>query len=777
MYIYKKMSKDSFIDEDFPPNENSLMGKSKEGVFLDPLESRHKVIKDSEIEWKRISEIIPKPVLYEGIISMKNAKYGRISFPYFFSVLSTLLSEYPSIIQQIILNKEYNKEGQYQVKLFVDGEFKIITIDDYFPVISGTNLFYFTRPSNFDIWVLIIEKAWAKINGGYLNIIDLWPGDLFKALTGFSFEELIHHKSKEEEVFNKLDRIKRLKGLAVSTTVDNKAVEEKGLFGYHTYIFEDILKLEDDKNNKMNIIKLRDIDNELGLNNTFRERKKLWSDKLKSKIDKNNKLDLDENEFLLSFEDFYKLFLRTDLCYMLTDGFTFSYEFEESQLLLPKVFNFAVKEDGMASISIFEKNWRYHRELRNVSHPTSLVIAQYDPSNQKIKKIYSKYENNEDVDIIETLSKGFYLVWAYKTTDPNENIISEEMIVRFCTQAKGSVDFVGDDNNFEVIKNIIFQYIKETNKSKIKNNDFFYDVSNSFDKSGLGYELVINPLTDIYQVWEVDSSEIYGFLTLPPHKNSKYELIVGYNDYQIILGIKRYKFGKHCFNIGVEGFVMKGGDKITKAVPKPNFSQFFSKSDENFHKIEENPTFSSSQITKIVKYPTLDHWEIFLDKHKAEYPLIVEELSQLGPLVDEELDLSVIHTNGDIYIGENEFGERFGRGAYIFTQEGTTYIGYWNQGLQFCRGKVYDKNNKLIYEGEYNKGFKEGKGVYNYYGGEKYEGMFVNGVREGKGTFYWKDGAKWEGSFKNDELNGEGRFYDGENTYEGTFKDGDLVEN
>lgn len=213
------MSKDSFIDEDFPPHEYSLMGKSKDGVFLDPVESRHKIIKDSEIEWKRISDIVAKPVIYEDIINMDSIKYGRISLNYFYSVLSELANKYPSIFTKIILTKDYNPNGKYEVKLYIDGEFKIITIDDYFPCIKGTNVYYFTRPSNFEIWPLLIEKAWAKVNGGYLNILNLWAGDIFKALTGFSFDELIHPQLNKEELFNEI--CNKIKEKYSNTIIDN----------------------------------------------------------------------------------------------------------------------------------------------------------------------------------------------------------------------------------------------------------------------------------------------------------------------------------------------------------------------------------------------------------------------------------------------------------------------------------------------------------------------------------------------------------------------------
>ena len=770
------MSKESFIDEDFPPNEYSLMGKSKDGKYLDPIESRHKIIKDSEVEWKRITDIIAKPVIYEDSININSIKYGRLSLNYFYSTLTALVREFPSIFTKIILSKECNSEGKYHVKLYIDGEFKIITIDDYFPCIKGTNICYFTRPSNFEIWPILIEKAWAKVNGGYLNIINLWAGDLFKALTGFTFEELIHQELSQEELFNKICNIKNNKGFAFALTNDNKEIEEKGLFVYHTYTIEDLEQLEIDKYKYVYIIKLKDSENKSNWTGDYSLDSNLWTNNLISKVNKGKK-ELNEGEFWISLEDFQKLFIRTDVCHMLNDGFAKYYKFQKDQFSTGKIFNLFVQEDGIISISIIEKNWRFHRELRNISHPTSLVIAEYDPSNNNIKNIYSNYESNEDLEITTNLKKGFYLIWAYKTSDPNERMDVENMSIKFCTSVKASVELIGDDKNFELIRNIIYQWVKEQNRDKIKTDDFFYDVSNSFDKSGIGYQLVINPLDNIYQIWKIDSSATQGFIILPPHKKTDFELTVGYKDYQIILGIKRYKYGKHFLNLGIEVNVSKGSQEPPKTIPKPNLDQFFSKDGNKLQIIKENPTFCSEEIKKLEKYPTLNHWELFLGKIKNKYPLITEELKKLGSLKEEQLDLIIIERNRYIYIGEADYGIRYGRGAYYFKNEGTLYIGYWDKGLQFAKGKVFDKNSKLIFEGEYKKGLKEGKGIYNYDGGEKYDGMFVNGLREGKGVFTWNDGAKWEGFFKNDELNGEGIIYEGNEKYKATYKDGDLVEN
>ena len=119
-------------------------------------------------------------------------KKSKIVTKYFQTTISSLIN-FPGLIEQIFLTKEYNEETSLiKMILFIDGEFQIIFLDDYFPVIKNTNIPYFTLNDNNDLWILLLEKAYAKINGSYENIIFGWPDNLFKTLTGFSTEFLIH---------------------------------------------------------------------------------------------------------------------------------------------------------------------------------------------------------------------------------------------------------------------------------------------------------------------------------------------------------------------------------------------------------------------------------------------------------------------------------------------------------------------------------------------------------------------------------------------------------
>lgn len=70
------------------------------------------------------------------------------------------------------------------IRVNVKGVQKEVLIDDYFPVYSHNNQFVYSRPINSeDIWLMLLEKVWAKINGCYSNIVVGYPHEV---LTTFS---------------------------------------------------------------------------------------------------------------------------------------------------------------------------------------------------------------------------------------------------------------------------------------------------------------------------------------------------------------------------------------------------------------------------------------------------------------------------------------------------------------------------------------------------------------------------------------------------------------
>ena len=150
--------------------------------------------------WKRPCEVYgDSPYKIYADVGPNDIKQGKCGDCYFLSSLSAL-AEYPERIEKIFLTKEINEAGCYAVSLFVNGERRTVVVDDYFPYDSHKETWAFSRPSEDkvsgtnvkEIWVLILEKAWAKVFGSYQRIEAGTAGEAFYPLTGCPHKYFIH---------------------------------------------------------------------------------------------------------------------------------------------------------------------------------------------------------------------------------------------------------------------------------------------------------------------------------------------------------------------------------------------------------------------------------------------------------------------------------------------------------------------------------------------------------------------------------------------------------
>jgi calpain-15 len=81
----------------------------------------------------------------------------------------SVLAEVPHRIMRMFITDVTNEFGVYAVKLTKNGEAREVVIDDYFPCYSYGEC-CFTKAHGNELWVLILEKAWAKLHGSYERI-------------------------------------------------------------------------------------------------------------------------------------------------------------------------------------------------------------------------------------------------------------------------------------------------------------------------------------------------------------------------------------------------------------------------------------------------------------------------------------------------------------------------------------------------------------------------------------------------------------------------------
>ena len=78
-----------------------------------------------------------------------------------------MLTYHDERIDKMIVTKNINSAGIYQVKFFINGLRTSVIVDDYVPVDPITEQPAFCHSEKQEVWAPIIEKAWAKIHGSY----------------------------------------------------------------------------------------------------------------------------------------------------------------------------------------------------------------------------------------------------------------------------------------------------------------------------------------------------------------------------------------------------------------------------------------------------------------------------------------------------------------------------------------------------------------------------------------------------------------------------------
>ena len=151
------------------------------------------------IIWRRASEVYGKG-LYNVFktIEPSDVTQGLLGDCYLLAAISAL-AEKPRRIREIFLSPSVTASGAYAVRFYINGEPTDVVIDDHFPCFEDPekDCWAFSRgTSEVEIWVLLLEKAYAKVYGSFERIEGGKPYQAFNTLTGFP-SDIIFHQTLE----------------------------------------------------------------------------------------------------------------------------------------------------------------------------------------------------------------------------------------------------------------------------------------------------------------------------------------------------------------------------------------------------------------------------------------------------------------------------------------------------------------------------------------------------------------------------------------------------
>ena len=530
-YEYKKENK-KYIDELYPANDYSLYSQNSKGEFNDKLNGQ-KLKEDLQndlelkekkltIEWERISDRGDFSQIYNEKISHEQIEQGSLGNCYLMSLIASI-SHFPKLIigeknkesPHLLYNIEYGDIGYYEIMFFIDGNFKIVIIDDFIPFFKENGIAVFGQSSENYFWVNLVEKAYSKICGGYTSMdVDKNKNtyDHFQVFTGFKFERYtLYDEEKDKFIINqkemqhifkiieenlKKDTQKFNTIITTGTPDENKGIylEENYMPYKHSFSILDCKKIK--INQEKDEMKLLLMNNPWG-RNVYDEGigkyclENLNKDYINLKPYIESNLNSEDGSFWIDYDTFVKNYISINVCKIPCNYHCKNYSLSnEKDFELPLLYklNIDKKTNIWFNLNI-SKSKSIINHFENKTIFKFLIINQINDEG-KIIKTYSKTKGSDDIQECYDLEKGNYLIWLYIPKKYISDIDELNANFRVCYDNKIKIKFLNYDVDFKFITNAC---------------EYIFNIKN---------EKGINELKESYIQCLIDVKSINGLLIL-----------------------------------------------------------------------------------------------------------------------------------------------------------------------------------------------------------------------------------------------------------------------
>jgi len=293
-----------FVDREFPASRRSLFGEGDGTGHGFRVQGGAPPV----YEWKRPSQLATGWVVIDHSINSSDILQGELGDCWFLSALS-VLADRPHLIDRILLTKKYNPEGAYAVRVFHDGGWKRVVVDDLFP--TKYRQLAFGRGKGKQLWVSILEKAYAKLHGSYAAITGGRAFDALFDLTGAPCEAINLEKEDTDlnMVWGRLLSFQQSNFLMAASCSRKDASEAHfqavGLVLKHAYSLVDVRAEAGVK-----LVKLRNPWGRQEWSGDWGRTSKRWTAEWKQRL----RYPEDQGTFWMAWADFLLHFQAVDVC-------------------------------------------------------------------------------------------------------------------------------------------------------------------------------------------------------------------------------------------------------------------------------------------------------------------------------------------------------------------------------------------------------------------------------------------------------------------------------
>jgi len=439
-----------FTDDEFSPNSTTSIG----GPY-------------SKFPFRRASEILDSiSVFYQGI-HPNDIRQGSLNDSYLLSAIACLAEE-PTLIERLFLTEEANRAGLYALWVCDNGVWRPIILDDYLPCrqYSGAYFPAFAQCKAGEIWVPLLEKAYAKIHGSYLNMESGLCHHAMRDLTGAPVEELFDENDQEKVWDFIFNGVNNEYFLTCSTElVEDKDEATEGLTKGYAYTILDARVIHNDRGEER-LILIRNPWDTFEWKGAWSNESNLWTEELRRELDYPK--DEEESIFWMNLQDYQKYFPVTWVCKYKKDNNYYSVSLNHTHTNY-NVLRIKVPTRQEVTISL---NQRDRRFFKNSAHPdyfysySRILLGKVEKNGlEYISGNASGYERN--LQTTQILDPGVYLLTVEVNWNQNYH---RDFNVSFYTEGELKIESLYETDLLGVQKNIIKSAIEKVENNKTITN-------------------------------------------------------------------------------------------------------------------------------------------------------------------------------------------------------------------------------------------------------------------------------------------------------------------
>jgi len=303
-----------YTDEEFKPTNTSFYG------------TRASKLPQKKCRFRRLDQIPGEWAFVKGDLQAQDIKQGCLGSCWFVSMLSAV-AERKDLISRLLPRQEIEPCGAYVVCFYQNGERRPVIVDDHFPVWDYDGCppgqrhhICTTRGSNSQLWVPLMEKAYAKIHGSYSALTGGLSSDALSDLTGAPTTTIDlpwqQRGLDTGKLWSDLMRWNRLGYLFGGhcgrdrKEIASSVVKKMGLVERHAYT---VLKFRqvDLRGKTHKLVLLRNPYGRVEWQGDWSDKSRLWTPELRREL---GHLSQDDGVFWMPFHDFLTYFHVINVC-------------------------------------------------------------------------------------------------------------------------------------------------------------------------------------------------------------------------------------------------------------------------------------------------------------------------------------------------------------------------------------------------------------------------------------------------------------------------------